>query len=81
MIQLSQYEELSLQKLGESIHKGKWSNEGLVKLIELAGDFLNIKTVPEYAKEKGISDVAARKDTFYRKNRTIFNTKFVIDND
>ena len=80
MPQLSQYEDLSLKKLGESIHQGKWTNDGLVKLIELAGDFLNIKTVPEYAKEKGISDVAARKDTFYRKNRTIFNSKFVIDN-
>ena len=79
-MQLSDYEIKSLQKLGESIQQGKWSNEGLVKLIELSGDFLNLKTVPDYSRFVGISDVAARKDTFYRKNVTIFNSKFIIDN-
>lgn len=80
MLQLSEYEVNAINKFGESVHNGKWSNEGLVKLIEQADDFLNIKTVPDYSKHTGISDVAARKDTFFRKNRTIFNTKYIIDN-
>ncbi len=80
MIQLTDYEKRSLQKLGESILEGKWSNEALVKLIELAGDYLNLKTVSDYVKKTGISDVAARKNTKYRENLTIFNTKFIIDN-
>lgn len=79
-MQLSDYENKSLQKLGESIHSGRWSNDGLVKLIELAGDYLNLKTVPDYAKANSISDVAARKNTKHRENRSIFNVKFVIDN-
>lgn len=80
-MELSEYEKLSIKRLSERILEGKWSDEGLVKLIERAGDYLNLKTVPDYSKAKGISDVAARKDTCYRKNITILNTKFVIDND
>lgn len=80
-MQLSDYETKSIQKLGESIHAGRWSNEGLVKLIELAGDYLNLCTVPDYAKNNHISDVAARKNTAHRKNKVIFNTRYVIDND
>lgn len=80
-MQLSDYETKSIQKLGESIHQGKWSNKGLVKLIELAGGYLNICTVPDYAKINRISDVATRKNTAKRTNIVIFNTRFVIDNE
>lgn len=80
-MQLSEYELKSLRKLEEAIRSNRWSNEALVKLIKLAGEYLNIKTVPDYAKGKGISYVAARKDTFHRKNSDIFGVKFVIDND
>lgn len=52
MIELSQYEILALQKLNESIQQGKWSNEGLVQLIELAGDYLNLQTIPDYVLAK-----------------------------
>ena len=30
MEQLSKYESDSLQRLGESIHAGKWSNDGVL---------------------------------------------------
>lgn len=52
MNQLSQYEILALKKLGEAIQHGRWSNEGLVQLIELAGDYLNLQTIPAYALAK-----------------------------
>ena len=55
MNQLTQYERDSLNKLGQSIQLGKWSNTGLVQLIELAGMYLNIKTIPDYAKDQRIT--------------------------
>lgn len=76
-MQLSDYEQKSLEKLGETIQIGKWTNAGLVQLIELCGDFLNIKTIPDYAKETGLSYNGAKK---FRNVKTIFNTKFIIDN-
>lgn len=78
MSQLSEYETNALKKLGESIHAGKWSNDGLVHLIELAGDYLNLKTIPDYAKSTRLSYNGVKKT---RTIKTLFNTKFVIDND
>lgn len=77
MQELTQYERDSLNKLGQSIQSGKWSNTGLVQLIELAGMYLNIKTIPDYAKDQQITYNGAKK----RINPiTIFNVKFIIDN-
>ena len=80
MDKLSDYEKESLSKLFVSISKGKWSNEGLVQLIELAGDHLNLRTAPDYAKQENISDKGARIETKIRKLKKLFNVTFVIDN-
>ena len=77
MTQLTEYENIVLKKLGESIHKGKWSNEGMVKLIELIGEYLNPLSIQEFADEKGISYQAARK----HKQTVLFRHKFIVDND
>lgn len=77
-MELSEYETKCLNKLGESIQSGKWSNGGLVQLIELAGGFLNLQTIPDYANRTGISYNGAKK---FRKITEIFGVKFVIDND
>lgn len=81
MNKLTEYEQLALNKLGESIFSGKWSNEGLVELIKLSGEFLNIKTVPDYCKHTGMSYTGAVKQTKHRKIEIIFNTKYIIDNE
>lgn len=78
MQNLSEYELLALNKLGVSIHAGRWSNEGLVQLIELVGDYLNLKTIPDYAKATGLSYNGVKKS---REIREIFNVKFVIENE
>lgn len=78
MIQLSDYELKCLQKIGESVHEGKWSNAGLVQLIELSGSFLNIKTIPDYCKAAGLSYNGAKK---CRTVKEIFGVKFIIDNE
>ena len=77
MSQLSEYEKLALQKLGESIHQGRWSNDGMVQLIELAGEYLNPLSIQEFADEKGISYQAARK----HKQTILFRQKFIVNND
>lgn len=81
-MQLSEYEQKALQKLGETIQSGQWSNAGLVELIKLVGnDFLNLKTVPDYCKATGLSYPGAIKPAKGRKLEIIFNVKFIIDND
>ena len=81
MTKISEYETLALQKLGESIHQGKWCNDGLVQLIELAGEYLNLQTVPDYAASRGLSYNGAKTPARQREIRVIFKTKFVIDNE
>lgn len=77
MQNLSDYEILALKKLGESIHAGKWSNDGMVQLIELIGDYLNPLSIQKFADEKHISYQAARK----HRQTILFRQKFIINND
>ena len=58
--------------------KSSLSNKELVQLIELAGGYLNIKTIPSYAKENNISYNGAKK---HREIQVVFGVKFVIDNN
>ena len=77
MTKLSEYETLALNKLGETIHHGKWSEQGLVQLIELAGDYLNMQTIPDYAVRNNLTYNGVKKT---RTITTLFNVKFVTDN-
>jgi hypothetical protein len=62
----------------EKMQAGELDNGDLVQLIELCGDFLNLKTIPDYAKENNLSYNGVKK---HRNIITLFNQKFVIDND
>jgi hypothetical protein len=53
------------------------SNEDLVQFIALAGSFLNLQTIPDYAKENNLSYNGVKK---FRKTVNLFNTRFVLDN-
>ena len=77
MTKLTKYEKDSLNKLGQSIQEGKWNNKGLVQIIELAGDFLNLQTIPDYCKANKISYNGAKK---CRTKVTIFGVNFIIYN-
>lgn len=68
----------TIDRLGKYIHEGNLSNEAIVKIIELCGDFLNLKTISDYAKENNISYNGAKR---FRTNVTLFNTKFIIENE
>jgi hypothetical protein len=78
MPQLTQYEKLALQKLGESIHQGRWSNEGMVQLIELVGDYLNPLTISDYASQSGKSYNGIKKT---KSTVKLLGVKMIIDND
>ena len=81
MPKLNDYEASALKKLGQTIQDGKWSNDGLVELIKLSGEFLNLRTVPDYCRETGMSYTGAIKPTASRSVVKIFNVKFIIDNE
>jgi hypothetical protein len=76
-MQMTEYELNSLDKLGQAIEAGKWSNDGLVQLIKLSGDHLNLMTIPVYAELHNMSYAGVKK---CRNIIKIFNVKFVIDN-
>ena len=61
----------------DKVHNKKLSNNDLVKIIELCGDYLNLKTIPDYAKKNNLSYNGVKNNRTIRK---IFNVKFVIDN-
>ena len=62
----------------EKTMNGELSNNDLVQLIEVAGAFLNLQTIPDYAKTKNLSYNGVKN---HREIIELFNTKFVIDND
>jgi hypothetical protein len=78
MSNLTQYETLALNKLDKSIFNGKWSNEGLIKLVQIIEPYLNAKTIPQYAKEYNMSFNGVKK---CRTQVVLFSKKFIIDND
>lgn len=66
------------EHLSERIEKNELTNDDLVQLIEHLGGYLNLRTIPDYAKENNMSYNGVKK---FRTIKTIFNTKYVIDND
>ena len=66
--------------ISKKIQTNELSNDDLVELIKLCGAYLNLRTIPDYAKDEKISypGVLKRKNIEIVK---IFNTKYVIDND
>jgi hypothetical protein len=66
-----------LNIIDKKVMSDEYSNSDLVQIIEQCGSYLNLRTISYYAKEAGMSYNGAKK---HRKNVTIFNTKFIIDN-
>lgn len=50
----------------------------MVQIIEHVGGYLNLATIPDYAKANKMSYNGVKK---FRETRKIFNVNFVIDND
>lgn len=67
-----------LNRLEACIVEEELSNDFLVQIIELAASYLNLKTIPNYAKDKNLSYNGVKKTRFIKE---IIGVKFVIDND
>lgn len=57
---------------------GELDNNSLVELFKSMGGYMNLETIPDYAKRNKMSYEGVKK---FRKIETIFNVKFVIDNE
>ena len=63
--------------ISERVESNQLSNDDCIKIIEHVGGYLNLKTIPDYAKENKISYNGAK---HFRNVKEIFNVKFIIDN-
>lgn len=64
--------------LTDRIENNELTNDEMIEIIEHVGAYLNLKTIPDYANEKGKSYNGVKN---HREIRIIFNVKFVIDNE
>lgn len=67
-----------LQFVGNKFEASELDNNSLVQLIEVCASYLNLKTIPKYAKDEGLSYNGAK---HHRNVVKIVGVKFVIDND
>ena len=67
-----------LRNINIGMDNNMLSNTDLIDIIESAGSYLNLRTIPDYAEANKISYNGAKK---HRHIRKIFNVKFVIDNE
>ena len=74
-VKLRELEEL----IPFSVEVEMLTDNDLVKIINLCGDYLNIISPKDLAKRDGISSVSANKETNHRKVVKLFNTKFISE--
>ena len=67
-----------IEFLDSKMHDGEFTNEDLVQFIESVGKYLNLQTIPNYAKENSLSYNGVKK---FRENKEILGVRFVIDNN
>lgn len=75
---LTSEEQAVITKFEKFLYEKSSNPEMLVQIIELAGNYLNIRTISQYAKEtgkyyNGVKNFAPIKE--------IFGIKFVIENE
>ena len=76
-MQLSEEEQGMLDRFAEHAATKGVSNEFLVQLIELSGGYLNLQTIPNYAKSHHMSYNGVKKA---RQKVVLFGVRFVVDN-
>lgn len=69
--------------LNKRVHAGELQNPELVSIIDNLGQYLNLETYSDYAKRTGLdyNSVKARVKSGKLQEYTLFNVRFVIDND
>ena len=77
-LELSDKGKKLLEFLDYKMYDGEFTNSDLVQFIEHCGKYLNLQTIPDYAKENKLSYKYLKK---FREVVEIFDVKFVIDNN
>ena len=67
----------ALDEYNSYLKKSELKNNQKLELIIKLGNELNLKTIPDYAKEKGLSYNGVKNNRYIRE---LFGVKFVIDN-
>jgi len=78
MNKTSKHKEKLTEYITKVVYKEELDNDSLVQLIELCGGFLNLKSIPQYAKDNSISYNGAKK---CRNVIELFDNKYIIDNE
>lgn len=66
-----------LKFVADKFENGELNNDSLVQLVELAGGYLNLRTIPKYRNVTGMSYNGVKN---FRTIRNLIGVKFVIDN-
>lgn len=64
--------------VAQKFESNELDNESLVELFKVMGTYLNLQTIPDYAKSNGMSYEGVKK---CRNIQEIFGVRFVVDND
>ena len=70
------------EHLRKRIENGEISNQELIQLIEVVGSYLNLMTIPDYAKRESLTYNGVKSKARANKIQIIqiFGCKFVVDN-
>ncbi len=77
-MQNSDKEREIAERFEKFIYENNPSNEFLLQIFELAGSYLNLQTISDYAKANGLSYNGVKKT---RNITEKFGCRFVIDNE
>lgn len=77
MPEITENTDKLLQFVSDKFQNNELNNNSLVQIIELCGDYLNLQTISNYAKQHGMSYNGVKNN---REVQKLFNVKFVIDN-
>ena len=77
-MQLTETEQQVINRYNRYLHEKNPSSQFLIQIIELTGGHLNLETISAYSKRTGISYNGVKN---CRKTISLFNVRFVIDND
>ena len=77
---MNDYERKVYNRIGELSQEGKFSTDFYVSTLKLCANYLNLKTIKEFADEVGKSPQGIRR---YRKNNIIKirNIQYIINNE
>ena len=67
-----------IEFISRKFETGELDNNSLVEVFKANGRYLNLQTISDYAKDHNMSYEGVKK---FRRVETIYNVKFVIDNE